>query len=116
MHGKTKCLSLNTGEVSGVKPCIVSFTNWKDKQNVLRQAKLLKGCGIYITEDITNKSSKLKSSIPRRLLFWYIDGAKGKLRRSSSVASAGVKGFIGSNGKMKEAEEVDKFSASISKS
>jgi len=81
---------IDTGEVSGVKPCIVSFTNWKDKQNVLRQAKLLKGCGIYITEDITNKSN----------------GAKGKLRRSSSVASAGVKGFIGSNGKMKEAEEV----------
>ena len=35
--------------MNGVKPCIVSFANWKDKENVLRQAKLLKGCGIYIT-------------------------------------------------------------------
>ena len=49
---------IDTGEVNGAKPCIVSFANWKDKENVLRQAKLLKGCGIYITEDISNKTSK----------------------------------------------------------
>ena len=30
----------------------------QDKENVLRQAKLLKGCGIYITEDISNKTGK----------------------------------------------------------
>ena len=68
----------------------MSFANWKDKENVLRQAKLLKGCGIYITgllliplrfiiritEDVTNKAGA---------------GAKGKLRRSSSVnAVAGL--------------------------
>jgi len=50
----------------------------------------LKGCGIYITEDISNKSN----------------GAKGKLRRSSSVASSGFKGSVGSNGRIKEAEEM----------
>ena len=49
---------LETGEVNGAKPCIVSFANWKDKANVLRQAKLLKGCGISITEDVSNKTSE----------------------------------------------------------
>ena len=59
-------------EVNGAKPCIACFANWKvsieelkilekhfqfqDKENVLRQAKLLKGCGIYITEDISAKN------------------------------------------------------------
>ena len=38
-----------TAAHNGAKPVIVSFANWKDKENVLRQAKLLKGCGIYIT-------------------------------------------------------------------
>ena len=46
---------LESGEVNGAKPCIVSFAAWKDKENVLRQAKLLKGCGIYITEDVSSK-------------------------------------------------------------
>ena len=32
---------------------------FQDKENVLRQAKLLKGCGIYITEDISAKNGKL---------------------------------------------------------
>ena len=45
-------------EVSGARPCIVSFAAWKDKENVLRQAKLLKGCGIYITEDVSHKNGQ----------------------------------------------------------
>ena len=45
-------------EVNGARPCIVSFAAWKDKENVLRQAKLLKGCGIYITEDVSHKNGE----------------------------------------------------------
>ena len=45
-------------EVNGARPCIVSFAAWKDKENVLRQAKLLKGCGIYITEDVSHKNGQ----------------------------------------------------------
>ena len=48
-------------EVTGAKPCIVSFAAWKDKENVLRQAKLLKGCGIYITEDVSHKNGEFDS-------------------------------------------------------
>ena len=49
-------------EVSGARPCIVSFAAWKDKENVLRQAKLLKGCGIYITEDVSHKNGECEGS------------------------------------------------------
>ena len=45
-------------EVNGAIPCIVSFADRKDKENVLRQAKLLKGCGIYITEDVSHKNGQ----------------------------------------------------------
>ena len=50
-------------EVNGAKPCIVSFAAWKDKENVLRQAKLLKGCGIYITEDVSHKNGESPLSL-----------------------------------------------------
>ena len=49
-------------EVNGARPCIVSFAAWKDKENVLRQAKLLKGCGIYITEDVSHKNGQSHST------------------------------------------------------
>ena len=52
-------------EVNGAIPCIVSFADRKDKENVLRQAKLLKGCGIYITEDVSHKNGQYSV-----LLFW----------------------------------------------
>ncbi|XP_023336885.1 uncharacterized protein LOC111707929 [Eurytemora carolleeae] len=42
--------------VNGVQPIVACFANWKDKENILRQGKLLKGAGINITEDISNKS------------------------------------------------------------
>jgi len=62
-------------DVNGAKPCIACFANWKDKENVLRQAKLLKGCGIYITEDISAKNGS----------------NKGKTRRSSTIVPAAGK-------------------------
>ena len=57
-------------EVNGAKPCIVSFAAWKDKENVLRQAKLLKGCGIYITEDVSHKNGESPLSLSRLSSPW----------------------------------------------
>lgn len=78
--------------MNGVKPCIVSFANWKDKENVLRQAKLLKGCGIYITgQPIISKHLKSQNDTGFRFSEDVSSkagpGARGKLRRASSVSA-----------------------------
>ncbi|KAI8483400.1 hypothetical protein Bbelb_388630 [Branchiostoma belcheri] len=37
------------------RPIVVKFLRYKDKQNILRQAKMLKGTQIFINEDFSDK-------------------------------------------------------------
>lgn len=65
-------------DARGARPIIACFTNFKDRENVLRQSKCLKESqGIYITEDISDKTG---------------EKAKERKDRRQSVLASGLKG------------------------
>ena len=50
----TKVSRLYTGpEVSGCRPVVVTFEDYKDREEVLRKASMLRSSNIHITEDMS---------------------------------------------------------------
>lgn len=42
-------------QVRGCRPVLVNFVSWKDREEVLRKANMLRGTNVYITEDLSRK-------------------------------------------------------------
>ncbi len=49
----------------GIKPVLVTFHLFKDKEDVLRKSSLIKGSNIYITEDYSRKTRKHREELLR---------------------------------------------------
>ncbi|XP_071745634.1 uncharacterized protein [Lepeophtheirus salmonis] len=50
-------------EVRGCKPVLVNFLHWKDREEILRLSKLLKGTNIYVTEDLSRKMREQRNEL-----------------------------------------------------
>ncbi len=50
----TKATRMYSGpEVSGCRPVVITFEDFKDKEEVLRKAGMLRSSNIHITEDMS---------------------------------------------------------------
>ena len=47
----------------GLKPILVTFHLFKDKEDILRKSGLLRGCNIYITEDYSRKVRRQREEL-----------------------------------------------------
>ena len=55
---------LNTGpEVQGLKPVLVTFENFKDKEDVFQASKLLRKSVISVTEDLSKKTREARQGM-----------------------------------------------------
>ena len=52
-------------DVSGSRPVVVTFENYKDKEDVLRKGGLLKGSNIHVTEDMNKKTRDSRMELRR---------------------------------------------------
>jgi len=47
--------SYNGPQVRGSRPITVAFESWRDKEEILRKSKLLKGSNIFVDEDFSKR-------------------------------------------------------------
>ena len=64
----------------GHKPIQVCLVNYRDKEEILRKARLLKGSNIYISEDFSrkvrehrNELVKIEYDVASFFMFWCFD-------------------------------------------
>ena len=49
--------------MSGSKPVLVTFENFKDREDILRKGNLLKGSNIHITEDLSKRTRESRNEL-----------------------------------------------------
>ena len=52
-------------EILGSRPVVVTFETYKDKEDVLRKAGLLRGSNIHVTEDMNKKTRESRTELRR---------------------------------------------------
>jgi len=63
-----KLARLTTGpEIRGCRPILVTFNNFKDREEVLAKAKLLKRSNIYVSEDLSRKTREHRHELQKFL-------------------------------------------------
>lgn len=50
-------------EVKGCRPVLVTFETFKDRETVLRQAKLLKKANVDVTEDLSKRTRECRQEL-----------------------------------------------------
>ena len=50
-------------EVSGCKPVLVTFEEYRDRDEVLRKANMLKGSGLSVTEDMSRRVREARTEL-----------------------------------------------------
>ena len=50
-------------EISGSRPVLVTFENFKDREEVLRKGKLSKNSNIHISEDISKRTRETRAEL-----------------------------------------------------
>lgn len=53
---------------------VLKLLNYKDKENILKNAKMLKGKGIYINEDFSEHTNQIRRSLMERMMKERKDG------------------------------------------
>ena len=63
-NNKSVPIQLFSGpEVRGTRPVLVTFENFKDRETVLRLAKVLKKANIHVTEDLSRRTRESRYHI-----------------------------------------------------
>ena len=50
-------------EISGSRPVLVTFENFKDREEVLRKGKLSKNSNIHISEDLSKRTRETRAEL-----------------------------------------------------
>merc|ERR1719210_1730954 len=67
----TQALRDDTGPaVSGRRPVIVTFENFKDRDSVLRRAPVLKKSGLHVTEDLSKSVREVRANLTKFMRTW----------------------------------------------
>ena len=56
-------ISIPGPEISGSRPVLVTFENFKDREEVLRKGNLLKGSNIHISEDLSKRTRESRAEL-----------------------------------------------------
>merc|ERR1712079_20811 len=56
--------------VSGRRPVIVTFENFKDRDSVLRRAPVLKKSGLHVTEDLSKSVREVRANLTKFMRAW----------------------------------------------